>query len=990
MSIITNDVLNSLISNSLLNNNNNLYILSIQPVQLPNINQLLSQYTVNDVINKLQQYTINNDDIALLAQQEVDGSVLPAVANDDVLQRIGITTFGRRQRIVNAINNIIRENVGIQDSNSNIISNNNVNIQPVNTPAVVKQTSTATVVQQKQQQQQQPSAKTLSSTTTAQPVNNNSKTTNNNALTKTTVHVSKSTSGKQPTTITSPTVKSNKSSGFAGFSKSIGNKQQSLDESKEQDDDYHDMKQSNVNTNILTTDDDTDTEHDIAQDKTDIERSYQHPRVQRAAANTVSDSATTIISPTSGQVKKVRDINHGAQFMAERPWLGAIVEPSSPPANNPSLPDKRLELEWIHGYRAFDSRSNLVYNTLGQIIYPTAAVCVVYDTNTHKQHHYMGHTDDIRCLTQSPANPNIIASGQNATIIDGRGTNPLICVWDSTDFSQSIKLKLDTDLSAVRSLSFSADGKYIACVCDDDNHTVNIYEWACRDSQGRPTPKLRATAKGDQNVIYQIKWNTKDNTEFITVGKRHIVRWTWDDTKPSLVSKRMSFATDNGRNNTTASTLTYYSITYSEKGYACIGSDDGSIYIFVNGKLAKIFNNIHKSRVLTLDSWQGGLITGGSDGIVNILDKTMNIIKSFKSSGHIQSVQLSNSNNVLIGTSNCEVFHLSNYSSIQSDNATPIESQYEPITSSHNDGELWGLSVAGDGEHYVSVGEDNEICIWNHTEHKLVKRGPITNKQGKKPKVLRASTTSLYPPNQCARAVAISPDGQHIIVGCNDGALHIYESSTLNELYNVDLNSYGKVQLTNQHNEWIQVIQYNPQGSYCAVGTHGSVICILDIKNGYKVVHVFKSHNSFITHIDWSVDGYFIQSTCGAYELLFHKVDLDNINNSHQITSASDMSDIIWHTQTCQFGWPVQGVYNAGDKGEDIQMCDASNKRDLLVTADDYGKVNLFRYPCLPGNPKLSFSAHSSHVVSVKFTADDKYVISTGGHDLAIAVWRVV
>ena len=38
---------------------------------------------------------------------------------------------------------------------------------------------------------------------------------------------------------------------------------------------------------------------------------------------------------------------------------------------------------------------------------------------------------------------------------------------------------------------------------------------------------------------------------------------------------------------------------------------------------------------------------------------------------------------------------------------------------------------------------------------------------------------------------------------------------------------------------------------------------------GYRRVATFKGHSSYITHLDWSSDGRIIQSTCGAYELLY-------------------------------------------------------------------------------------------------------------------------
>ena len=960
MSVLSNDTLNALIAQNALNGNNNVYVVSIQPAQLPNLSELLSNLSIQDVKSRLISCGILSSDTDKLVVQEVDGAALPAAANDDVLTQFGIDTFGRRQRIIRAINDIIRDQCGL--TNTHTIQHN----------------------------------KSVHSTTRKSLSNNLSTSNLNSAAVKPSAISSKA---KLDQTVPISLINSKSTTAAAAVGKKLSNTSSKplfgtsiksngskpIEESKQADydddiaDDISASSQSRKPIPSTTTTDIDDDTMDNEIDDDDRERQYTHPRVSKAAQ--------TVAQPPSKQSATVDDdlfasgeSTRAAEFMAVKPWLGAIVAPSRPPVNNPSPPDTKLRLEWIHGYRAFDSRSNLVYNTQGNIVYPTAAIVVVYDVSTGKQLHYTGHDDDIRCLAQSPANGNIIATGQNATIVSGKGTPPSICVFDSTDFKQSTKLTLTAGDRAVRSVSFSADGKYLACVCSDDSNTVKVFDWAAKT--------MLATAPGDKNPIYQIKWNHKDPQEFITVGQRHIVNWRFDAKK--LISKRMSPVMDGGKPGASVDVArqSFYTVAFSEKGYACVGGADGSVYIFVNGKCARIYNNIHKGKVLTLDWYPGGLISGGSDGLVHVIDKRMDISYSFKSSNKIQSVQLRD-NKILVGTSGCEVYSIDNYPSIQL--IDTIELTFEPITSSHSDGELWGLAVAADGQHYVTVGEDNTIAIWDNINHKLIKKSTITQKPGaRNKKVLRASTTSLHPTNQCGRAIAISTDGAHITVGTNDGLVHVYDSSTLNEVHTVDLNKFGQRQVTNQSDNWIQVIQYNPAGTLCAVGTHGSIIAILDCTANYDVVHTIKSHHSFITHIDWSTDSYFIQSTCGAYELLFHKIQIDDIKSSKQVTNATSMRDVHWATFTCTFGWPVQGIFSGDMDGCDISSAEVSNNKQLIVSGDDFGKVNLYRYPCLKGNKKLSYGGHSSHVVTTRFTADDKYVLSTGGHDLAIAVWAVV
>lgn len=69
------------------------------------------------------------------------------------------------------------------------------------------------------------------------------------------------------------------------------------------------------------------------------------------------------------------------------------------------------------------------------------------------------------------------------------------------------------------------------------------------------------------------------------------------------------------------------------------------------------------------------------------------------------------------------------------------------------------------------------------------------------------------------------------------------------------------------------MIKYSPDESKLAVGSHDNNIYIFDVSGStYSLSGKLVAHNSFITNLDWSRDGRFIQSNCGAYELLFFDV----------------------------------------------------------------------------------------------------------------------
>jgi microtubule-associated protein-like 6 len=72
-----------------------------------------------------------------------------------------------------------------------------------------------------------------------------------------------------------------------------------------------------------------------------------------------------------------------------------------------------------------------------------------------------------------------------------------------------------------------------------------------------------------------------------------------------------------------------------------------------------------------------------------------------------------------------------------------------------------------------------------------------------------------------------------------------------------------------------------------------------------------KGHSSFIKHLDWSADGAFLRSNCGAYELLFW----DARSGAQLPGGASDLRDCAWSSTTVTLGWDVQGIWPPGAMG---------------------------------------------------------------------------
>lgn len=269
------------------------------------------------------------------------------------------------------------------------------------------------------------------------------------------------------------------------------------------------------------------------------------------------------------------------------------------------------------------------------------------------------------------------------------------------------------------------------------------------------------------------------------------------------------------------------------------------------------------------------------------------------------------------------------------------------------------------------------------------------------PKVSRAATTSSCPVNQRARALAYSPDGQHLAVGGNDGRVSILCASTLSVLHRVDLNRHGKRQISRQHQNWIEALSYSPSGRTLAVGTHGICICLLSVARDYRVEEVLKEHTAAVVSLDWSRDGRHMRSISLSCELLFHAVDEAALAKSKHQPSARAVRDVQWAQTTGKFDWSVMGLWRTADGDEAIDFShingvDVCEAAGVVATGSDEGVVSLARWPAAkakftdkPSQEMRVYRGHSSHIPRVKFDPSGRFLYSTGGEDKTVFQWRV-
>ncbi|KAB1273690.1 Echinoderm microtubule-associated protein-like 2 [Camelus dromedarius] len=313
-----------------------------------------------------------------------------------------------------------------------------------------------------------------------------------------------------------------------------------------------------------------------------------------------------------------------------------------------------------------------------------------------------------------------------------------------------------------------------------------------------------------------------------------------------------------------------------------------------------------------------------------------------------------------------------------------------------HDGGVFGLCALRDGTLVSGGGRDRRVVLWGSDYSKLQEVevpedfGPVRTVAEGRGDTLYVGTTrnsilqgsvhmgfSLLIQDP-ARSAGFHPSGSVLAVGTVTGRWLLLDTET-----------HDLVAIHTDGNEQISVVSFSPDGAYLAVGSHDNLVYVYTVdQGGRKVSRLGKcsGHSSFITHLDWAQDSSCFVTNSGDYEILYWDPTM-----CKQITSADVVKNVEWATATCVLGFGVFGIWSEGADGTDINAVARSHDGKLLASADDFGKVHLFSYPCCqPRALSHKYGGHSSHVTNVAFLWDDSMALTTGGKDTSVLQWRVV
>ena len=553
----------------------------------------------------------------------------------------------------------------------------------------------------------------------------------------------------------------------------------------------------------------------------------------------------------------------------------------------------------------------------------------------------------------------------------------------------------------------------------DNNRSIALYKWSTNPAKHAAEMRI-GMDKGHNDDIFCLDFNPATD-HVVGVGKKYIrffgvkegVEEKASESRDAKLSKHESALwAKKGVFGKRGKQQDMMCVAFGNDGITYAGTADGHIYRFAEQTmdLAVAAHDNGKVTALWFNPKREVLISSGDDGFLKMWDpsrwsssreaplKAIDLNKwvspdlmgppvkldsyDSKEGDHdwkrhgspaaAHSLHGDESGKVLVGTVCNDIYE------VDFDSADEAPMCY---MQGHYD-ELWGLAEHPLKQEFVTTSNDATLRVWDVSTR--------TQKYMAK----------LQGPGRCC---AYSPDGKFIAVGLGSGGKASgrplpHEGKWL--ILDEELNQVeSPPQVRKQR---VADIKFSPDGTLIAVGSADNFIDIYAFQGGRAERRCeLKGHSSYITHLDWSADSTALMSCCGAYELLYWKMfTAGGAFKPHQEKTGSKMKDAEWATSSCIFGWGMRGIWPEDSDGTDVNATARSHgaksyaadaPAGLLATADDFGKVKVFRWPCVvPRAVNQTYLGHSSHVTNVAFSTDDELLVSTGGNDRAVFQWKVL
>ncbi|KAJ1447589.1 hypothetical protein M885DRAFT_471813 [Pelagophyceae sp. CCMP2097] len=719
------------------------------------------------------------------------------------------------------------------------------------------------------------------------------------------------------------------------------------------------------------------------------------------------------------------------------PWISALVPPSNLEDEDASVPSVVVALECAHGNRSDDLRNCVAYNAQGAIVYPAGALGVIYDAKSHTQVFHHHHPTGAAPWTDAETKAADVSA--LAVTLDGRfcatadqGFDSRVRVWDATTGATVSVLPRHVS-GGVVALAFSSDGRHLAVVADDQDHTYFLYqtqdgEWAdaVKAAQG-PGPRARVHCVAFVGKsAYPLFVGGHNSVEFVRPAACGAVRrrlGAFDGrrcpqttvlcvARAFLDRSPSSYSADAKANRHDASLVSAPMSDADDDARSLCGCATGSLYTWkgsvVDLHVPKAHDGpIYSIAVAKVSSSGGAYATGGRDGNVKLWDATLRLLQTFRLSElvsaangfcltpHASSLSFGgqHATKLLVVARSGEIMELATASNrivclLESHaGSCKIEAR-----------EARGLDAhPTNGDIYATCGDDATVRVWSASRRVCVRRA--------QPEVLGGAA---------ARCLAFSPDGGKLAIGLGGDAQDRARDGTLVLLRHVDDGTKdGGLEVgseTRKAKKPLTAVKWSPDGSLILAACDDGRVYVHDGRDG-SLRTVCAPAGAPVTGLDLSNDGKYFQLATASDELQFYSVA-----DGSRESSPGALRDEGWHTLNLPLGWDVRGCWQtfwaldspaaAAAAAEEaplylgarrtaqytpaVHAVARSPAKRFLAKACVDGTLAVYNFPThAPGMGFKKLPGHASQIAAVRFTCDGKRLLALGQFNRTVTQYRL-
>jgi len=759
-----------------------------------------------------------------------------------------------------------------------------------------------------------------------------------------------------------------------------------------------------------------------------------------AGANDDDDDVVVTKKPRAKKTRKLRSQASNASAKEEKEDAGIanrkvvyrfgsrplqVVKPTEgyPSAKDARLPPQgKLELFYAHGYHGAEdnARCNLYLSQDGKLlIYYIAAVGIVYDFGNNTQRFFTRHNDDVTCVCTDPASgSSLVATGQkDPKDTPGQGQDwPKIWVWDYNTM-KGVQLIDNVCWGAVGKLQWSTNG-ILYMVGGDPDQTLKAWDKKDFKGKGNPPELIKMNTMKEQILGFKVNPNPPAGTvdELVFFGTKKYTHLGLSKSKKGLTGKLRSVATTQFKKD---GEKAFVCCEFLPDGIYAVGGASGAIFLN-KGSVCLAVVDAHKKCVgdLVWDSTTQRLITSGFDRSIKKFSlqtggsgaatspekdkkgkekgKKLKTPKagaggkgpSLTETWTVDDVNIPNSDfvlqpkamcyhpetgNLFVGTKTNQVMK---YNMNGNDEKEPCASV---IVDGH-DGAIWGLCTHPEEPYFATGGYDNAIKVWDAKDMTCIFTYEFELPQGVRK-------------GKQVNSAAWSNDGGCIVFGTEDSCIAVFKWDNTNNQCEFQQMIEIPAKTPNSEIEPVSYLRFSEDSQLLGAAHMDSNVYIYSVDGGAGGRYVLSKwdplpHVAAPTHLQFNNDGTMLKSFTRDYEICHWKLNID-ARKAKFVVNTPDPDKVEWAGDPLIAGWDVQGLYQKGWDGTDLNDATLTSDGKLIISGDDYGTVRLHNYPAVDPTACIEYTGHAEFVVGVELLRDDSQLITCGGNDMAIFQWRL-